>query len=68
VGLPGEIPIAQAEEAVGSSITLQIPDEPKTALRGVNHGEPFVFNAPSARVSRKITELATLAATWVQTR
>jgi len=68
VGLPGEIPPAQAEEAVGSPIALQIPDEPKTVMRAVNHGEPFVYSTPSARISRKIAELATLASTWISVR
>jgi pilus assembly protein CpaE len=58
-GQPKELPAGKAEKAIGSNIFHYIPDDPKTINRAVNSGIPAVLDAPSARVSRSISQLAT---------
>lgn len=57
-GQPNEISAAAAEEGLGVKITHYIPDEPKTVNRANNNGVPVVLQSPSAKVSRRIAELA----------
>jgi pilus assembly protein CpaE len=39
-------------------ISHYIPDEPKTVNRANNNGVPVVLEAPSAKVSRSLAQLA----------
>lgn len=57
-GQPKEVPAAKAEEALGMKIFHFVPDDPKSVNRANNNGVPFVIEAPSARVSRSVTQLA----------
>jgi pilus assembly protein CpaE len=58
-GQPKEVPAAKAEEALGVKIFHFVPDDPKTVNRANNNGVPMVLEAPSAKVSRSLTRLAT---------
>jgi pilus assembly protein CpaE len=60
-GLPYELPLAEAEQALGEKLTHFIPDDPKTFNRSNNVGIPVVLKNPTAKVSRSIAELAKLA-------
>jgi pilus assembly protein CpaE len=57
-GQPKELPAAKAEKALGTKILHYIPDDPKTINRATNSGVPAVIDAPSARISRSIAQLA----------
>jgi pilus assembly protein CpaE len=57
-GQAHEVPAAKAEEALGRKIVHYIPDDPKAVNRANNHGVPVVIEAPSARVSRSLVQLA----------
>jgi pilus assembly protein CpaE len=60
-GLPYELPLAEAEQALGEKLVHFIPDDPKTLNRSNNAGIPVVLKNPTARVSRSIVELAKIA-------
>ncbi|HEV3116303.1 MAG TPA: hypothetical protein VGY58_04570 [Gemmataceae bacterium] len=60
-GLPYELPLAEAEQALGEKLVHFIPDDPKTFNRSNNAGIPVVLKNPNARVSRSIMELAKMA-------
>jgi pilus assembly protein CpaE len=57
-GQAHEVPAAKAEEALGRKIAHYIPDDPKAVNRANNHGVPLVIEAPSAKVSRSMVQLA----------
>jgi pilus assembly protein CpaE len=57
-GQPEELPIATAERALGRKIAHYVPDEPKTMNRANNIGTSAVLEAPRARVSKEIAQLA----------
>jgi pilus assembly protein CpaE len=57
-GQHGELPIQEAEAALGVKIAHHIPDDPKTINGANNAGVPAVLKAPSARVSQSIAQLA----------
>lgn len=57
-GQPNEIAAAAAEEALGVKIAHYVPDEAKTVNRANNNGVPVLLQSPSAKVSRRIAELA----------
>jgi pilus assembly protein CpaE len=57
-GQPKELSASQAEKALGARIFHYIPDDPKTINRATNSGIPAVCDAPSARISRSIAQLA----------
>lgn len=57
-GQPNEIAAAAAEEALGVKISHYVPDEAKTVNRANNNGVPVLLQSPSAKVSRRIAELA----------
>lgn len=57
-GQPKEIPYSKAEEALGMKITHYVPDDPRTVNRANNNGVPMVLDAPSARISKSLSELA----------
>lgn len=57
-GQPKEVPAAKAEEALGIKIAAFVPEDAKAVNRSNNNGVPVVLEAPSAKVSRSITQLA----------
>jgi pilus assembly protein CpaE len=66
-GQPGELSPSQAEESLGIKISNSIPDDPRTVNRANNNGVPVVIEAPSAKVSRALLELAANLAEPVKT-
>jgi pilus assembly protein CpaE len=57
-GQAKELPLSEAEEALGRKIGHLVPDGPKTINAANNAGVPAVFRAPSARVVQSIVQLA----------
>jgi pilus assembly protein CpaE len=57
-GQAKELPLSQAEEALGSKISFVVPDDPKTINAANNAGEPAVFRAPSSKVVQSIVQMA----------
>jgi Flp pilus assembly CpaE family ATPase len=57
-GQPKELPAAKVEKALDAKIFHYVPDDAKTINRATNSGIPAVFDAPSARISRSIAQLA----------
>lgn len=57
-GQAKELPLSQAEEALGRKIAFLVPDEPRVINAANNAGEPAVFRTPSAKVVQSIVQLA----------
>jgi pilus assembly protein CpaE len=57
-GQPNELPIAEAEEALGGKQAYCIPDDPKTINAANNTGIPAVLKTPTAKVCQSIAQLA----------
>jgi pilus assembly protein CpaE len=57
-GQSQEVPFAKAEEALGMKISHYVPEDSKTVNRANNHGVPVVLSAPSAKVSKSISLIA----------
>jgi pilus assembly protein CpaE len=57
-GQANELPVAQAEEALGMKIGYQIPDDSKTVNQCNNMGVPVVLEAPTSKVARALVQLA----------
>ena len=57
-GQPQEVPYAKAEEALGRKVFFYIPEDAKAVNRANNHGAPVVTEAPTAKVSKALTQLA----------
>jgi pilus assembly protein CpaE len=57
-GQPNELPVAEAESALGDKIAYFIPDDARTINGANNTGVPAVIKAPSAKVSQAIVQLA----------
>jgi pilus assembly protein CpaE len=57
-GQAKELPLSQAEEALGRKIPFLVPDDPKNINAANNAGEPAVFRTPAAKVSQSIVQLA----------
>ena len=57
-GQPQEVPAAKAEEAMGRKIAHYLPEDAKAINRASNHGVPIVIEAPSARLSKAVNQLA----------
>jgi len=57
-GQAKELPLSEAENALGRKIAHLIPDDPKTINAANNAGEPAVSRTPSAKVSHSIVQLA----------
>jgi pilus assembly protein CpaE len=55
-----EVPAAKAEEALGRKIAHYIPEDTKAVNRANNHGIPVVIEAPTAKVSRSLFQLAAI--------
>ena len=58
LGQPQEVPAGKAEEALGRKIAHYLPEDAKAVNRANNHGVPVVIEAPSARVSKALAQLA----------
>ncbi len=57
-GQAKELPLTQAEEALGRKISFIVPDDPKTINAANNAGEPAVFRSPSSKVAFSIVQMA----------
>lgn len=57
-GQPGELPIKDAEDALGQRLTLFIPHDPKTVRRANNAGIPIVLSEPHSKVAQSLEQLA----------
>lgn len=57
-GQAHEVPAGKAEEALGRKIAHYIPEDAKSVNRANNHGIPVVIEAPSAKVSKSLLQLA----------
>jgi pilus assembly protein CpaE len=55
---PGELTVSEAQTALGFQMAHYVLDDPKNVNRANNQGMPVVQYAPSAKVSRQLTELA----------
>jgi pilus assembly protein CpaE len=56
-GQAKELPLSQAEEALGRKIAFLVPDDPKVINAANNAGEPAVFRTPAAKVTQSIVQL-----------
>lgn len=57
-GRPGDLPVAEAEEALGAKVAAFIPYDPKTILAANNTGLPTVLKDPDTKLSLAVAELA----------
>jgi pilus assembly protein CpaE len=57
-GTPYELPLIEAEQALGEKLVHFIPDDPKSLNRANNAGIPVVLKNPTAKVSRSMAALA----------
>ena len=57
-GRAGELTASEAQSALGFQISHYVLEDPKNVNRANNQGMPVVKYAPSAKVSRQLTELA----------
>jgi pilus assembly protein CpaE len=57
-GQANELPVAQAETALGFKINYQIPDDSKTVNQCNNVGIPVVLEAPTTKVARALAQIA----------
>jgi pilus assembly protein CpaE len=55
---PKEVSVSEAEKALGVKFFHFVPDDPWTVNRANNNGVPVVLEAPSAKVSKSVTQLA----------
>lgn len=60
-GQPYELPVDEAEQALGETLTHFLPDDPKTFNRCNNAGVPVVLKSPMAKVSHAIEEVVRLS-------
>jgi len=67
-GRPRELPVAEAEEALGLKFAYFIPDDSKTAVSSLNRGMPAVLYAPKAKLTTAIGEIASGVAGGVHVR
>ncbi len=59
-GQPNELPLAEAETALGTKIAHLVPEDAKLINAANNTGIPVVLKAPSAKVAQAITQTARL--------
>jgi pilus assembly protein CpaE len=57
-GQPNELPVTEAEQALGQKLAHFVPDDPKTVNGANNAGIPAVLKEPAAKVSLSMTQLA----------
>lgn len=60
-GQPSELPISEAEEALGERLTSLVPEDSRTFNAANNTGIPAVLKYPKSRVSQCIADLAKFA-------
>jgi len=60
-GQANELPVADAEDALGEKLLHFVPDDPKTVNGANNAGVPVVLRAPGSKVAQSITKLARTA-------
>lgn len=56
---PREVPLKQAEQALGRKIDQCLRDDPARMNKSVNKGNPVVLEYPNAWISRQLATLAT---------
>lgn len=56
-GQASELPRHKVREALGMSISLGVPDDPKTILASTNLGNPVVIEARTTKVAKAMIEL-----------
>jgi pilus assembly protein CpaE len=59
-GQPCELPVDEAEDALGEKITAFIPFDPKAVNAANNAGTPLVLSDPHAKTAKHMIELANL--------
>ncbi|QEL21012.1 AAA family ATPase [Limnoglobus roseus] len=59
-GLPNELPLAEAEEAVGGKLTVFIPHDPATVGAASNMGQPMACTEPNSPVVQSIARIVGL--------
>jgi pilus assembly protein CpaE len=59
-GQANELPIGEAEEALGMPLAHYIPDDPATINKANNTGVPVVLKAPMTKVAQSIEQLAAM--------
>ncbi len=64
-GKPNELPVNEAEAALGEKLALFIADDPKTIYRANNAGVPAVIMEPTSKVAHSLTQLAKAEVTSV---
>jgi pilus assembly protein CpaE len=57
-GRPNELPVEEAENALGQKLTHFIPEDAKTVNAANNTGVPVVLRSPNAKVSLAIARVA----------
>ncbi len=57
-GQAKELPVSEAEEALGCKVAHFIPDDPKTIHGANNTGVPVVLKTPSSKVAQSIAAVA----------
>ncbi len=57
-GQAQEVAPGKAEEALGRKIAHYVPEDAKAVNRANNHGIPVVIDAPTAKVSKSLAQLA----------
>jgi pilus assembly protein CpaE len=57
-GRPNELPVEEAESALGQKLTHFIPEDAKTVNAANNTGVPVVLRSPNAKVSLAIARVA----------
>ena len=57
-GQPNELPVQEAEEALGGKLSYFIPEDARTINGANNTGIPAVLKAPSAKVSQSMAQVA----------
>lgn len=52
------ISLAQAEEALGISLSGQIPSDGRVVVTSINEGKPFVISASESQIARRVVGIA----------
>ena len=58
IGQPKELPVPQMEEALGTPIQHQIPDDPAAVNEAINLGVPLVVACPKAKAALGMVRLS----------
>jgi pilus assembly protein CpaE len=59
-GQPNELPVSEAESALGVKLAHYVPEDARTINAANNTGIPAVLKAPTTKVSQALTQLARL--------